>query len=152
MQSAVRWHAGEEAHMASTEVRVKLPETIYSRLEQTARLTDCDQEDVIVSALESVLISLPEKLPPELKTELARMMLLDDEALEAIAGAFLPPKRQRRFSTLLKKEQESLLNSREREEWESLKQEYIRLSRNKAKARFILEQRRLDREASGVNE
>lgn len=138
--------------MASTEIRVKLPETIYSRLEQTARLTDCDQEDVIVSALESVLISLPDNLPLELKTELARMMLLDDEALEAIAEAFLPSKRQRRFSALLKKEQEGVLSPRERQEWESLKQEYLRLSRNKAKARFILEQRRRNAEASGDSE
>ena len=67
------------------------------------------------------------------------MMLLDDEALQAIANGFLSPRRERRFSVLLRKE--GSLSARERDEIESLKREYLRVSQNKAKARFILGQR-----------
>ncbi len=68
------------------------------------------------------------------------MMLLDHKALQAIANGFLSPKRQRRFTTLLKKESENRLSRGERDEMESLKREYLRVSQNKAKAQFILGQ------------
>ncbi|MEW6207490.1 MAG: hypothetical protein AB1631_03930 [Acidobacteriota bacterium] len=74
--------------------------------------------------------------------DLARMMLLDDEALQAIAKGFLSPKRERRFTALVRKESESSLSARERDELESLKREYLRVSQNKAKAQFILNQRK----------
>lgn len=69
------------------------------------------------------------------------MMLLDSDALRAIADAFLPPKRQRRFTTLSRREQDRGLRASEDEEFKALKQEYLRVSQNKARARFILEQR-----------
>lgn len=79
------------------------------------------------------------------------MMLLDSEALRAIADAFLRPKRQRRFTTLLRKEQNKRLSAREKEEWEALKREYLRVSQNKAQARFILEQRLQEQNAEGAH-
>jgi Bacterial DNA-binding protein len=128
--------------MGATEVKVRLPLRLYQQLKHTARLAECETEDVILSAIEATLPPLPKKLAPESAKELARMMMLDSEALRAIADAFLPPKRQRRFTTLLRKERDQRLSASEKEEWEVLKREYLRVSQNKAHSRFILEQRK----------
>ncbi|HXG91611.1 MAG TPA: hypothetical protein VNN73_04485 [Blastocatellia bacterium] len=138
--------------MGATELKLRLPGRLYKRLEQTARLAQCNTEDVVVSALEASLPLLPDKISPALAKDIARLSLLDDEALRAIANACLPPKRQRRFTTLLRKEQENSLSSAEQKEWESLKKEYLRVSQNKAKAQFILEQRRKARAREGASE
>ena len=127
--------------MGANEFTLRLPGKLYRQVKQTARLAHCDTQDVIVSALEATLPPMPDALAPGLATDLARLMLLDDEALRAIAEAFLPPKRQRRFTTLLRKEQQGKLTAREKDEWQALKETYLRLSKNKAKAHFILEQR-----------
>jgi hypothetical protein len=131
--------------MGATELKMRLPSRLYKRLEKAARLANCDAEEVVVSALEAALPPLPDSIPPDLATDLARLMLLDNEALEAIANAYLPPKRQRRFTTLLRRERESKLSAAERQEWESLQREYLRVSQNKAKAHFILNSRRAQR-------
>ncbi len=86
------------------------------------------------------LPSLPAGLPPELATNLERWALLDDEALRAIAEAFLPTKQRRRYSTLLRKADAGRLSPREQTEWEALQQEYLHFSQNKAKAQFLLAQ------------
>lgn len=135
--------------MGATEVKVRIPPRLYKQLKDTARLAECGTEDVILSAIEATLPPLPKKLAPESAKELARMMLLDSEALRAIADAFLPPKRQRRFTTLLRKEQAQRLSAREKKEWDALKGEYLRVSQNKAQARFILGQRMNEQDAKG---
>jgi hypothetical protein len=127
--------------MQAMEVKLRLPGQLYQRLEQMARLAQCDVKDFILSALEAVASPLPDTLPPELAADLARRVVFDDEALQAIADAFLPPKLQRRYITLLRRGEEGSLGAHEREEWEALKQQYQRISENKAKARFVLDQR-----------
>jgi len=47
--------------------------------------------------------------------------------------------KQRRFSTLLRKEAEGRLRVNERQEWEELKHTYRRISHLKTKAQFILD-------------
>jgi hypothetical protein len=63
-------------------------------------------------------------LSPELAADLARWALLDNEVLRAISDAFLPPKPQRRYTTLPRKGEEGRLSDHEREKWEALKQQY----------------------------
>jgi hypothetical protein len=135
--------------MEALELRLRLPEQLYQRLEQMARLAQCDAKDFILLALEAVVPPLPDTLPPELAANLARWAVFDDEALRAIADAFLPPKLQRRYATLLRKGEEGRLCAHEREEWEALKQQYQRISENKAKARFLLDQRTKARRLTG---
>ena len=89
--------------MQAMELKLRLPEKLYQRLEHTARLAQCDVKDFILLALEAVVPPLPDTLPPELAADLARWAVLDDEALQAMADAFLPPKLQRRYATLLRK-------------------------------------------------
>ena len=97
--------------------------------------------EVIVAALEAALPPLPDDLPPNVTAEVARWAWLDDVSLRAVAEAFLPRQQQRRFTTLAHKEETGRLTAREREEWKQLQQAYLRLSRNKAMAQFILTQR-----------
>jgi len=96
---------------------------------------------MIVSALETGLPILPDSFPSGLKDDLSRWAVLDNEALRAIATAFLPQPKQRRFTTLLRKAEAEQLTAREQAEWERLQQEYLRFSQNKAKAQFLLAER-----------
>jgi predicted component of type VI protein secretion system len=105
--------------------------------------------ELILLVLETAVPPLPNELPHELEADLARWAMLDDEALRAIADAFLPPKLQRRYTTLLRKGEEGRLDAHEREEWEALKQQYQRISENKAKAWFLLDQRTKARRVKG---
>jgi hypothetical protein len=135
--------------MQGMELKLRLPEKLYQRLDQAARLAQCDAKDFILLALEAVVPPLPDEFPPELAADLARWALLDDEALRAIADAFLPPKLQRRYTTLLRKGEEGSLSAHEHGEWEALKQQYQRISENKAKAWFLLDQRTKARMVKG---
>ena len=133
--------------MAGIEVQLSVSKPLYQRLEQTARLAQCEVQDVIVSTLETALPVLPEPLHLEDAAALARLALLDDETLRALAETFLPRPQQRRFTTLLCKEEAGRLRVGERKEWEGLKHTYRRLSRMKAKAQFLLDQRAKGRKA-----
>jgi hypothetical protein len=135
--------------MQALELKLRLPAKLYQRLEQAARLAQCDVKDFILLALEAVVPPLPDTLLPEFASDLARWAVFDDEALQAIADAFLPPKLQRRYATLLQKGEAGRLSAHEREEWEVLKQQYQRISEHKAKARFLLDQRTKARRVKG---
>jgi hypothetical protein len=131
-----------KARVVSTRgMRVQLPTSLRRRIERTARLTKCNVSEVIASAVETSLPRLPNEVPLAVAEELAGWTLLDDEALRAIAGAFLPQKQQRRFTVLLRKKEAGTLKTRERAEWEALQQEYLHVSLNKAKAQYLLAQR-----------
>ena len=73
--------------MDAVELQLRLPRHLYQRLAQTAELAQCEVKEVIVSVLETTLPLLPEDLPPAVAAELARWMLLDDEALRAVKAA-----------------------------------------------------------------
>ena len=133
--------------MAGIEVQVSVSKPLYHRLEQAARLAHCAVQDVIVSALETALPLLPEHLHLEDTTDLARLALLDDETLRALAATFLPRHQQRRFTTLLRKEEAGRLRGGERQEWEGLQHLYRHIAHLKAKAQFILDQRATGRKA-----
>lgn len=135
---------------ATKTVRLQLPQRLYQRVERTAQQTGFGVKEVIVSTLETRLPPLPEHLPPDLAADLAHWSLFDDEALLAIANAFLPAKRQRRYSTLLRKASAGRLSAAEQAEWTALQQEYLRFSQNKAKAQFLLAQRRRVAQVQGV--
>ena len=122
-------------------VSIKLPTYLSRRVERTARLTKCKVSEVVASALANTLPPLSDELPTTVAEELAGWTLLDDEALRAIAEAFLSRSQQRRFTVLLRKHETQQLSLVERKEWEALQQEYLRVSQNKAKAQYVLTQR-----------
>jgi hypothetical protein len=127
--------------MDAMEVQVSVPKRLYQRLTQTARLANCDVQEVIVSTLAVALPPLPSNLSDEDSADLMRWALLDDAALQAIATAFLPAKQQRRYTALLRKAEAGRLRAHEQQEWDTLKHTYLCVSRNKAKAQFLLDQR-----------
>jgi len=126
-----------------------LSQRLYKRVERTAIQTGCGVSELIVSTLETRMPPLPDRLPPKLAADLSRWSLLDDEALLAIANAVLPAKQQRRYSTLLRQANAGRLNARAQSEWDTLQQEYLRFSQNKAKAQFLLAQRKRASEVDG---
>lgn len=131
-------------------VKLQLTDDLYQRVAKTAQAAGCEVGEVILSTLETGLPLLPEHLPPALATDLARLSWLDDAALQAIANAFLPAQKQRRFTTLLRKAEAGQLSAREQAEWETLQQDYLRVSQNKAKAMFLLAQRDQARQINGA--
>ena len=137
--------------MSNTHFAFVVPENLYRRAERAARLTHCEVEEILISTLTAALPLLPNDLPPDLAAEVTEWAMLDDEALRAIADAVLSPQQQWRFSVLLRKESEGRLSESEAQEWEALQQEYLRISRNKAKAHFLLNQRAKARASLGVN-
>jgi hypothetical protein len=102
--------------MQAMEVKHWLPRNLYRRLERTARLAQCAVKDFMLLALEALVPLLPDTLPPEVASDLACWAVFDDDALPAITDAFLPPKLQRRYTTLLRKGEEGRLSAHERAE------------------------------------
>jgi hypothetical protein len=137
--------------MSSSQFALVLSENLYRRAQRAANLTRCEVEEILISTLEAALPVLPDNLPPDLASVLAEWVMLNDEALRAIASAVLSPGQQRRFSVLLRKESEGRLSESEAREWEALQQEYLRVSRNKAMAHFTLDQRAKAMASLGVN-
>ncbi len=131
-------------------VKLQLSSRLYQRVKKAAQASQCGVPELVVSTLESRLPPLPKHLPQSLDSDLARWSLLDEPALRAIANAFLSSKQQRRFSTLLRRSETGQLNGRESAEWERLQQEYLLVSRNKAKAQFLLAQREHTKEQNGT--
>lgn len=131
----------QEKTAATRPLNIHLPAYLSRRVERTARLTRCKVSEVVASALERSLPALPGDLPQALSQELSGLMLLDDEALQAIASAFLSTKQQRRFDTLLRRQKARGLSSPEQAQLQALQQEYLRVSRNKAKAQYLLRER-----------
>ncbi len=131
-------------------VKLKLPKQLYRRVSQAAQAAQCEVSEIIVATLENRVPVLPDSLPPELAADLWRWTVLNDEALRAIAEAFLPLQQQRRYTTLLRRAATGKLTARQHAEWEALQQEYLRVSQNKAKARFLLAQREKEAASLGV--
>lgn len=127
-----------------------MPQRLYLRVEQTARVSGCGVTELIVSTLENQMPPLPASLPPDLAADLERWAVLDDAALRAIADAFLSTKQRLRYTTLLRKADAGRLKESESAEWEALQQEYLRFSQNKAKARFLLVQREKAAQVAGA--
>jgi len=136
--------------IATRSMRVQLSKRLYRRVERAARLSKCHFSKVISASLETSLPLMAEELPRKVVEKMAGWTLLDNEALRAIAGAFLPTRQQRRFTLLLRKQETGNLSARERPEWEALQQEYLRVSQNKAKAQYLLAQRERARKRSFV--
>jgi hypothetical protein len=139
----VEWYIIPMAIQAM-EVKLRLPARLYERVAQAAQGNKGEVAEVIVAALEAALPPLSDSLPPDVAAEVVRWAWLEDEALRAVAAAFLPRQQQRRFTTLARKEETGRLTARERAAWEQLRQVYLRLSQNKAMAQFILTQRARD--------
>ena len=103
----------------SVSVLVALPDNVYHRAENIARLTSRDVADVLADTIE---ISLPSvnvnpKHPLEIKG-------LSDDAVLAWVGQEMEPDADQRLSYLLGQQQDGLLGETERMELAALMQLY----------------------------
>jgi len=66
--------------MTTQTVSVRLPKSVFLKLERAAELTHRSVEDVLVTTVNAALVEPPD-LPTDLTNELAAMHLFSDEAL-----------------------------------------------------------------------
>ncbi len=105
-----------------TTITLEMPEPIFYRLNQMARVTRQPLEKVIFQSIQGNLPPLIEDLPFEWSTELTRMQLLQDNQLWAIAREKLSAKQWQRHQTLLEQQQLADLNPSEQIELANLRQ------------------------------
>lgn len=126
--------------MTTQTVSVRLPKSVFLKLERAAELTHRSVEDVLVTTVNAALVE-PPGLPTDLTNELAAMHLFSDEALQAMAHPSLSPAEQIRLSQLNHKAGERPLTQSEEAEQEHLLSAYHRSVLRRAKALAILAQR-----------
>jgi hypothetical protein len=122
-------------------VTVRLPEDIYSRLQQSAQVTNTPVEELVVQSVKAGLPPSVQDLPPDVRQECLAMERLSDRQLRRIAESTLSAGRQRRYTHLLRKNQAGTLDERERHQLAQLGEEARRLTLRKAYAYALLKWR-----------
>lgn len=124
--------------MSIETVTLRLPETLYRRLAETARVTQRSLEDVMVYAMQVGSPPGWEDVPPEFQAELAAMDRLDDDALWQIARSRKSETELTRYDKLLEQNQSGSLSMAERFELTGLRTEVERFMLRKAHAAALL--------------
>lgn len=115
-----------------------VPEPLYRRAEEVARLTARRVEEVLIDELQDLLLP---PLPADEQAELDAMPALSDDALWTIAREQLPDKAQARHSLLAERNSRGIVTPAERIELELLVRRGNRLMLRKAEAAVLLRQR-----------
>jgi hypothetical protein len=121
-------HTDEEVPL-DRRVTLLLPDETYRRAEELARLTDRAVGEVLADTLRLTL--------PSLETDLAdtpSVASLSDEALLALTKVSMPPREDRRFSELLRRQQAGASRESERSELQALLSAYQAALLRKARA------------------
>ncbi len=124
--------------MISQTVMLQLPETLYRRLAETARVTRRSFEEIALHALEVGSPPSWEDVPAEFQTDLAALDRLDDQALWQIARGVRAADEMARHEELLEKNREGVLGDTERLELDRLRTEADRFMLRKAHAAALL--------------
>ncbi len=124
--------------MISQTVTLQLPETLYRRLSETARVTRRSFEEIALRALEAGSPPGWEDVPAEFQADLAALDRLDDQTLWRIAHGQRPAADMVRHEELLDKNQAGLLAEAERLELSRLRVEADRFLLRKAHAVALL--------------
>ena len=127
--------------MATHQVTLALPETVYRLAEQTAAAVQRPVETVLVETLAATLPPISD-LPENIAAEVAEFVGLGDDVLLAIAAETLSPTQQQKLTRLLKKNSEGALTKKEQVTLEELMDEYWRVTLQKAQAQAILARRK----------
>jgi len=110
-------------------VTLSLPDKLYRRAEELARLTDRAIGDVLTETIEIGLPPIDPDLPP-----LAGLDALDDDAVLAQADSAWVSEADRRFSDLLQRQQAGELTELDRAELQALLSAYQVALLRKARA------------------
>ena len=124
--------------MISQTVTLQLPEALYRRLAETARVTRRPFEEIALHALEAGSPPGWEDVPAEFQADLAALDRLDDQALWRIARGQRPTSDMARHEELLEKNQAGALAEAEQLELGRLRIEADRFMLRKAHAAALL--------------
>lgn len=128
---------------ADQTVNVRLPESLFQRLQHIADITHRSVEDVLMTTVNAALPATPD-IPVELANDLAAMALFSDESLKAAAQSFLSASQQKRLTQLTHAGGKRNLTKAEKGELQSLLDLYDHAVLRRAKALAILAQRGYD--------
>lgn len=126
--------------MSTQSVTLQLPESLIRRAQQVAVALNHPLEDVLASTLSAALPDL-EDTPPSMQIELARMISLSDEALWEVAQRTMPAEEQKQMQRLIDRQAERDLTVEETQKLENLREQYGRITLQKARAYALLSSR-----------
>lgn len=122
----------------STPVTIDLPNTVYRKLQQTARMTNLRLEDVLLQTISGNIPPSIEEAPADIQVELEPLQWLDNENLWEIARSHLSLTQQERQVYLLRQNQRGVITATEKDEMERLGDLVDRLTLKKAYAYALL--------------
>jgi len=124
--------------MTTRTIMLRLPESLYTRLQQAARATHRSLDDVLLHAVEVGSPPRWDDVPAEFQADLAALDRLDDETLWHIARGRQTEVGMDRYQELLDKKANGILSSEERDELVRLRVESDRFMLCKAHAAALL--------------
>ena len=124
--------------MSVEMVTLRLPEAMYRRLAETARVTQRSLEEVIVHALQAGSPPGWEDAPAEFQGDLAALDRLDDGGLWQVAQSRKTEAELARYDELLERNRLGSLTTAEQLELKELRTEVERFMLRKAHAAALL--------------
>jgi len=124
--------------MTTRTVTLRLPEGLYTRLQQAAQATSRPLDDVLLHVIRVGSPPRWEDAPAEFQVDLAALDRLEDEALWRIARSRRTEADIKRYQELLDKNANDLLSEDERDELVQLRLEFDRFMLCKAHAATLL--------------
>ncbi len=135
--------------MSERTLKVTLPDSIYDRIEKTARATSLTSEEVIKQSVILLLPAFESDLPLNHRQHLEKLSLLNDIQLWKIANLAMQNSKQVRLEKLAEVQKQRNLSENELSEMENLMDEAREIMLCKAEARRLLAQRGHDMFKSG---
>lgn len=127
--------------MSGRTITVTLPEGLYERVHTTAIASARSVEEVCAQSIALSLPELEEELPPTLRAEVARLALISDGELAAVAQARMDDGQQEQLETLAALAKQRGLTASEEATLHLLMEEARRLMVRKAEAYRLLARR-----------
>lgn len=129
--------------MTLQTITIRLPKTVYQRVQQHAQQKHRSIEDEVVAVVTAALPAIPE-LPDDITHDLAQMEFLTDDELWQAARITPTAKEAERMQALVWKRQQTGLTANETQEVEQLLTRYNRMMLVRAKAAVLLKTRGYD--------
>ena len=129
------------AAQSARTITMELPETLYLRLQQTARATHQSLEATMLRALQVGSPPSWETAPAEFQADLAALDRLDDAALWRIARTRADPAQMDRYQVLLDKNASRALSAEAQQELAQLRTDLDRQMLLKVHAAALLQWR-----------
>lgn len=120
---------------------LKLPESLYLRLQQTAQATQQSLDDILLRAVQVGSPPAWETAPAEFQADLSALDRLDNAALWRIARTRHTEAEMQRSQELLDKNADEAISAAEQNELAQLRREFDRQMLRKAPAAALLQWR-----------